>query len=97
MDPRTAEVKRPAPPGFVPGDNWNSDAARAAYDAAGHDFDDIQAGIAPQTFADGSVAPGTAPSDDVRALLDEADSRDEAKPQDASKPEPAPSTTKAKS
>lgn len=57
---------RPAPPGFKPGDNANSDVARRQYAEAGHDFDEIQRGDAPQTFADGTVAPGTAPSDDVR-------------------------------
>ncbi len=65
-DDKTTDVKRPAPPGFPgPEASWNSDDARRAYDESGHDFDKIQSGEEPQTFADGRVAPGTAPEDDL--------------------------------
>jgi hypothetical protein len=65
-DDTTTDVQRPAPPGFERGANWNSDDARKAYDEAGHDFDAIQAKEEPVTFADGSVASGTAPQDDLK-------------------------------
>jgi hypothetical protein len=35
-------VKAPAPPGFKPGDNWNSDDARRAYEAAGTSLEEEQ-------------------------------------------------------
>ena len=93
-DDKTTEVKRPAPPGFEPGDNWNSDDARRAYDESGHDFDAIQSKQEPPTFADGSVAPGTAPADDVRELISEPEEtptpEEEPTPDIEPEPEPEP-------
>lgn len=84
------DVKRPAPPGFEKGDNWNSDDARRAYEDSGHDFDAIQTKQEPPTFADGSVAPGTAPADDVPELTEPEPAPEDEEPEPEPEPETAP-------